>query len=107
MNPCMWFATYVTGVLASLVASVYYSITARQRGMHPLASRMTLGKMNMSLGVLVTLLGLNQLTFEPLDTIRVVIALLLLFVGGVNLFLGTRNFLHYRAAWQAELKKGS
>jgi YtpI-like protein len=68
---------------------------------------MTLGKMNMSLGVLVTLLGLNQLTFEPLDTIRVVIALLLLFVGGVNLFLGTRNFLHYRAAWQAELKKGS
>ncbi|KKX55484.1 hypothetical protein HN020_08530 [Brevibacillus borstelensis] len=103
----MWFATYMTGVIASLVASVYYSVTARQRGIHPLVSRMTLGKMNISLGVLVTLFGLNQFSFDELDQIRIFVALLLLFVGVINLVLGTRNYLRYRAAWQAEVKKSS
>ncbi|MEJ8546987.1 YtpI family protein [Brevibacillus borstelensis] len=103
----MWFATYMTGVIASLVASVYYSVTARQRGIHPLVSRMTLGKMNISLGILVSLFGLNQFSFAELDKIRIVVGLLLLFVGVVNLTLGTRNFLRYRAAWQAEVNKNS
>lgn len=103
----MWSAFYLTGVLASLVASVYFSIDARRKDIHPLASRMTLGKMNIALGVLVTLFGINQFTFEEVDTIRIVIALLLLFVGLINLFLGARNFFRYRAMWQTELKKGS
>ncbi|QQE73547.1 YtpI family protein [Brevibacillus composti] len=103
----MWFATYMTGVVASLVASVYYSVTARQRGTHPLASRMILGKMNISLGVLVSLFGLNQFSFDDLDTIRIVVGLLLLFVGVMNLVLGTRNYLRYRSAWMAEMKKSS
>lgn len=101
----MWFAFYFTGMLASIVASVYYSITARQRGMHPLASRMTLGKMNTAMGVLVTLFGLNQFTFEPLTSVRTVVGLILLLVGVVNLVLGFRNYLRYRAEWQAALKK--
>ncbi|GEB30618.1 YtpI family protein [Brevibacillus parabrevis] len=103
----MWSAFYLTGVLASLVASVYFSIHARRRGIHPLESRMTLGKMNIALGILVSLFGLNQLTFDTLDTIRIVVAIIMLIVGVLNLYLGTRNFLHYRSAWQAELKKGS
>jgi hypothetical protein len=103
----MWFAIYFTGMLASLVASVYYSITARQRGIHPLASRMNLGKMNVSLGVLVSLFGINQFTFEPLTGVRIAIGLLLLFVGVVNLFYGTRNYFRYRAEWQAAGKQGS
>ncbi|MDR5000383.1 YtpI family protein [Brevibacillus parabrevis] len=102
----MWSAFYLTGVLASLVASVYFSIHARRRGIHPLESRMTLGKMNIALGILVSLFGLNQLTFDTLDTIRIVVAIIMLIVGVLNLYLGTRNFLHYRSAWQAELKKG-
>ncbi|MGN7470788.1 YtpI family protein [Brevibacillus sp. SAFN-007a] len=102
----MWSAFYLTGVLASLVASVYFSIHARRRGIHPLESRMTLGKMNMALGILVSLFGLNQFTFDTLDTIRIVVAIVMLLVGAVNLYVGTRNFLHYRSAWQAELKKG-
>lgn len=102
----MWSAFYLTGVLASLVASVYFSIHARSRGIHPLAARMTLGKMNMALGVLVTLFGVNQFTFDELDAIRIVVALIMLLVGGVNLFLGTRHYLRYKTQWQAELKKG-
>ena len=103
----MWSAFYLTGVLASLVASVYFSIHARRRGIHPLESRMTLGKMNIALGILVSLFGLNQFTFDTLDTIRIVVAIIMLIVGVLNLYLGTRNFLHYRSAWQAELKKSS
>ncbi|WJQ84496.1 YtpI family protein [Brevibacillus brevis] len=102
----MWSAFYMTGVLASLVASVYYSIQARRRGIHPLESRMVLGKMNVSLGILVSLFGLNQFTFDSLDTIRIVVALIMLIVGVMNLFLGTRNYFRYRTAWQTELKKG-
>ncbi|EJL43500.1 hypothetical protein BAG01nite_16360 [Brevibacillus agri] len=102
----MWSAFYLTGVLASLVASVYFSIHARRRGIHPLESRMTLGKMNIALGILVSLFGLNQFTFDTLDTIRIVVAIVMLLVGVMNLYLGTRNFLHYRSAWRAELKKG-
>ncbi|GIO04297.1 hypothetical protein J31TS6_03250 [Brevibacillus reuszeri] len=101
----MWSAIYMTGVLASLVASVYFSMHARRRGIHPLESRMTLGKMNVALGILVSLFGLNQFTFETLDTIRIVVALIMLVVGVINLFLGTRNYFRYRTAWQAELKK--
>lgn len=101
----MWSAIYMTGVLASLVASVYFSMHARRRGIHPLESRMTLGKMNVALGILVSLFGLNQFTFETLDTIRIVVALIMLVVGVINLFLGTRNYFRYHTAWQAELKK--
>lgn len=103
----MWSAFYLTGVLASLVASVYFSIEARRRGIHPLLSRMTLGKMNMALGLLVTLFGINQFTFEELDPIRITIGLILLFVGVMNLFLGARNYSRYRHDWQSECKKGS
>lgn len=102
----MWSAFYFTGVLASLVASVYYSVHARRRGIHPLESRMLLGKMNVSLGILVTLFSVNQFTFEDLDTIRIVVAIVMLIVGALNLVLGTRNYFRYRTAWQAELKKG-
>lgn len=87
--------------------AVYYSITARQRNMHPLASRMTLGKMNMAIGVLFLLLGGNQFTFEDLTGIRIGVALVLMFMGGINFILGTRNFLQYRRSWLAEVKKNS
>ncbi|QRG68944.1 YtpI family protein [Brevibacillus choshinensis] len=102
----MWSAFYLTGVLASLVASVYFSIHARRQGTHPLASRMILGKMNISLGVLVSLFGVNQFTFEELDTIRIVVALVMLLVGIINLYLGTRNYFRYKTLWLAECKKG-
>ncbi|CAM3485011.1 hypothetical protein EDM52_18725 [Brevibacillus invocatus] len=101
----MWQAFFLTGVLATLVASVYFSMAARRRGIHPLESRMTLGKMNVCLGIFVSLLGFNQFTFEELDTIRIVVALVLIFVGAMNLFLGSRNFFRYRRAWQEEASK--
>jgi len=103
----MWFAFYFTGVLASLVASVYYSIMARRRGIHPLEGRMTLGKMNMALGSLLLLFGANQFTFDDLTTVRIVIALILLAVGGVNLLYGARHFWRYRREWKAALQKES
>jgi hypothetical protein len=102
----MWFAFYFTGVLASLVASVYYSVTARRRGMHPLESRMILGKMNMALGVLVLLFGANQFTFEPLTAVRVAVGAILLFVGAINLFFGTKNYSRYKREWQQAVKQG-
>jgi uncharacterized membrane protein HdeD (DUF308 family) len=101
----MWFAFYFTGLLASLVASVYYSVTARRRGIHPLESRMTLGKMNMALGVLVLLFGANQFTFESLTTVRVVVGAILLFVGAINLFFGARNYFRYKNEWREAVKK--
>jgi uncharacterized membrane protein len=94
-------------VLASLVASVYYSITARRRDMHPLAGRMTLGKMNVSLGILVLFFGVNQFTYEPLTTVRIVVGLLFLFVGGINLVLGIRNYIRHRREWQEVMKRES
>lgn len=102
----MWSAFYITGVLGSLVASVYFSIQARRQGIHPLVSRMTLGKMNIALGILVSLFGINQFTFDQLDTIRIVVALVMLAVGLINLYMGIRHYLRYRAAWRDEWKKG-
>ncbi|UFJ41516.1 YtpI family protein [Brevibacillus humidisoli] len=96
----MWTAFYATGLLASLVGSVYYSVMARRSGIHPLQARMTLGKMNMALGVLMLLFGCNQFTYEPLTTVRLIVALVFLFVGGVNLIAGTRRYLSYRHQWK-------
>ncbi|MET3290979.1 UNVERIFIED_CONTAM: sugar phosphate permease [Brevibacillus sp. OAP136] len=101
----MWFAIYLTGFIGSLVLALYFSIMARQRGIHPLASRMTLGKMNMAIGVLFTLMALNQFTFEDLTGVRIGVALVLLLVGLVNLIFGTRNYIQYRRGWIMELKK--
>ncbi|WP_134686331.1 YtpI family protein [Brevibacillus migulae] len=103
----MWSAFYMTGVLASLVGSVYFSISARRRELHPLAARMTLGKMNMSLGILLLLFGINQYTFEPLTTVRVIVGLLFLLVGLFNFIQGTRNFLTNRREWNAFQNKES
>jgi cytochrome c biogenesis protein CcdA len=101
----MWTALYLTGVLASLVASVYYSVTARRRDMHPLAARMTLGKMNVAMGILLLFFGTNQFTYEPLTTTRVVVAVVFLLLGGVNAVLGTRNFLAWRKEWREAVKQ--
>ncbi|GAA4711991.1 YtpI family protein [Brevibacillus fulvus] len=103
----MWFAVYMTGMIASLIASVYYSTTARQRGLHPLQSRMILGKMNVSLGVLVLLFGINQFTFADLSSLRIAVGIVLLFVGAVNLIFGLRNFFRYRQQWQNAAKNES
>ncbi|WP_139491752.1 YtpI family protein [Brevibacillus dissolubilis] len=101
----MWFAFYFTGIIAALAMSVYYSVTARRRGIHPLESRMTLGKMNVALGLLMLLFGANQYTFEDLTTVRIVIGALLMFVGAVNFYLGGKNYVNYRREWMMELKK--
>jgi len=103
----MWSAFYLTGVLASLIGSVYYSVNGRRREMHPLEARMTLGKMNMSLGVLLLLFGINQYTYEPLTTVRVIVGLMFLLVGLFNFIKGTRNFLTNRREWMTYLKKES
>jgi glucan phosphoethanolaminetransferase (alkaline phosphatase superfamily) len=91
--------------MASIVMALFFSITARQRGIHPLASRMTLGKMNMALGILFVLMSINQFTFNNLTGVRIAVALLLLFVGLVNLILGTRNYIRYRRSWITEVKR--
>jgi YtpI-like protein len=95
----MWFAFYSTGLVVSLIASVYYSIHARRKGVHPLESRMILGKMNIALGCLLILFGSNQFTFADLDTIRIIVAIVMLLVGCVNLVLGLKNFFSYRREW--------
>ncbi len=101
----MWFAVYFTGLIGSLAAGVYFSVTARQRGIHPLESRMILGKMNVALGCLLLLLGINQFTFPSLTTVRVVVALVFLSLGGVNLTMGMRNYLRYRREWQQVVRQ--
>ncbi len=96
----MWFPFYVTGLAASLVGWVYYSISARRRGIHPLESRMILGKMNVMLGLLLLFLGANQFTFDSLSAVRIVVAILFLLVGAVNFLFGFRNYLTYRREWK-------
>ncbi|MGD8188419.1 YtpI family protein [Brevibacillus ginsengisoli] len=95
----MWFATYVTGLAGSLMGWVYYSISARRRGIHPLESKMILGKMNVMLGLLLLFLGANQFTFDNLDATRIIVACLFLGVGGINLILGLRNYLRFKREW--------
>ncbi|WP_232698863.1 YtpI family protein [Brevibacillus daliensis] len=96
----MWNAIYVTGIVAACIMGVFYSISARRRGLHPAESRMILGKMNISLGLLLLLLGTNQFTFEDVTTIRVVVAIIMLIVGTTNLVLGFRNYLYYKKDWR-------
>ncbi|WP_019121935.1 YtpI family protein [Brevibacillus massiliensis] len=103
----MWLAIYYTGVLASLIASVYFSINARRSGIHPLESRFTLGKMNAAMGCLLLLLGINQFTFETITTVRAVVGIVFILVGGVNLVLGLRNYVSYRREWRNLAKKNS
>lgn len=104
-DEAMWFAFYLTGVLASLVGSVYYSISARSRALHPVAARMTLGKMNMCLGALLLLFGSNQFTFDELTTARIAVGLMFIAVGLINLIMGTRNYVANRREWLAIQKK--
>ncbi|MBO8163690.1 MAG: hypothetical protein H0Z34_08275 [Brevibacillus sp.] len=101
----MWAAFYITGLIAALTGSVYYSVNARRSGIHPLQSRMLLGRMNMSLGLLLLLFGVNQFTYDPLTTIRVMVSIVFLFVGGVNLVFGTRRYLTYRRQWREAEKQ--
>jgi peptidoglycan biosynthesis protein MviN/MurJ (putative lipid II flippase) len=96
----MWFAIYLTGLTATLILGVYYSMAARRAGIHPLESRMTLGKMNISLGIMLLLLGVNQFTYEDLDAVRAGVAIVFLFVGGTNLVMGVRNYVRYRREWR-------
>ncbi|TPG87843.1 hypothetical protein EEL32_10480 [Brevibacillus laterosporus] len=95
----MWFAIYFTGMIASLIMGVYYSINARRRGLHPLQSRMTLGKMNISLGCLLILFGLNQFSFQDLDSIRIGVAFVMLLVGIINLVIGIKHYTRNKQEW--------
>ncbi|MGC5324287.1 YtpI family protein [Brevibacillus sp. SYSU BS000544] len=101
----MWFAFYLTGMIASLGGWVYYSVMARRTGIHPYESRMTLGKMNVMLGCLLLLLGSNQLANETLSTARLSVAILFILVGGINFFLGFRNYFRFRSEWRKAIDK--
>lgn len=103
----MWFATYVTGLAGSLIGWVYYSISARRRGIHPLESRMILGKMNVMLGLLLLFLGVHQFTFDNLDAPRIIVACVFIGVGIINFFLGFRNYFRFKREWKAEQGKKS
>jgi hypothetical protein len=101
----MWFSFYMTGLLACLIGAVFFSVHGRRPGIHPLESRMIKGKLNMVLGTLMLLFGINQFTFDPISTVRLVVAFVFLAMGGINLIFGFRNYATNRKLWKAEQNK--
>ncbi|ERI08596.1 YtpI family protein [Aneurinibacillus aneurinilyticus] len=80
-------------IILSATFAIYYAITWRSQP--GIMARIYQARMNISMGIALLGIGFNQVTFEGMDTIRLIIGIVLLFVGGVNLILGIRNLNYF------------
>lgn len=62
----------------------------------PLGRKVGQALMNIFMGVTLILFSANQFLFPDLTKTRVIIASLLLFLGGVNLIMGMKNYRYYK-----------
>ncbi|KPD09672.1 hypothetical protein AM501_03275 [Aneurinibacillus migulanus] len=80
-------------IILSATFAIYYAITWRSQP--GIMARIYQARMNIGMGIALLGIGFNQVTFENMDTIRLIIGIVLLFVGGVNLVLGIRNLNYF------------
>ncbi|RXT04795.1 YtpI family protein [Ammoniphilus sp. CFH 90114] len=81
--------------IASLFLTIVFGFQYRMVK-QPLGRKMGQALMNIFMGITLILFSINQYLFPDLTTIRIVIASLLLFLGGVNLVMGLKNYRYYK-----------
>lgn len=84
------------GVIASLAATVYYSLRYR-RSADPKTRGLLSARMNIVMGIMLILLALIQMLLFTGSTIRVIVGAVFLLLGLFNLFAGLRNHSVYRS----------
>ncbi|OUM96140.1 MAG: hypothetical protein A9Z00_07335 [Thermobacillus sp. ZCTH02-B1] len=93
------------GVLATLGATVYYSLRYR-RSADPKTRGILQARMNIVMGVMLILLALIQMLLFPGSTVRVIIGTVFLLLGLFNLFAGLRNHSVFRSMKQKDSEQG-
>ncbi|GEN32607.1 MULTISPECIES: YtpI family protein [Aneurinibacillus] len=86
-------AIFTIIIILSATFALYYAITWRSQP--GVIARIYQARMNIGMGIFLLGVGFNQLTFEHVDTIRLVIGIVFLLIGGVNLVLGIRNLRYF------------
>lgn len=84
----------VTTVVAGLAFSFYYSFKSR-RMKDPVHVRFYQSKMNISIGVALVGLALNQFLFYDFSGIRLAIGIVFLLLGLFNFIMGIKNYRFY------------
>lgn len=84
------------GVIASLAATVYYSLKHR-RSADPKTRGLLAARMNIVMGIMLILLALIQMLLFTGSTVRVIVGAVFLLLGLFNLFAGLRNHSIYRS----------
>ncbi|AMA73980.1 YtpI-like protein [Aneurinibacillus thermoaerophilus] len=80
-------------IILSATIAIYYAITWRSQP--GVIARIYQARMNIGMGIFLLGVGTNQLMFDDVDTIRLVIGIILLFIGAVNLIMGIRNLTYF------------
>ncbi|WP_047153125.1 YtpI family protein [Aneurinibacillus tyrosinisolvens] len=96
----MSFIALIT--IAAIVAGLYYSFSwRRQPGV---MARIYQARMNVSFGVFLLGLAINQFAFTDLSAIRIIIGIVFLLIGAVNLVTGLRNHVYFMKRKNEESK---
>ncbi|MBN6188000.1 hypothetical protein JQN58_14085 [Aneurinibacillus sp. BA2021] len=96
-------AIFTIILILSATVALYYAITWRSQ--HGVKARIYQSRMNIAMGIFLLGVGFNQLTFEGADTIRFIIGIVFLLIGGVNLFMGVRNLRYFMKLQKEEGEK--
>ncbi|MED0737647.1 YtpI family protein [Aneurinibacillus thermoaerophilus] len=80
-------------IILSATIAIYYAITWRSQP--GVIARIYQARMNIGMGIFLLGVGTNQLMFDDVDTIRLVIGIIFLFIGAVNLIMGIRNLTYF------------
>lgn len=82
----------ITTLFLTVIFGFQYRMTK-----NPLARKIGQAIMNMFMGTTLILFAINQFLFPDQTKIRVIIGVLLLFLGIINLFMGFKNYRYYKA----------
>lgn len=80
-------------LILSATVALYYAITWRSQP--GVKARIYQSRMNVAMGIFLLGVGFNQVTFDEVDTIRIIIGIVFLLIGGINLIMGIRNLRYF------------
>jgi hypothetical protein len=78
-------------VVVSAAFSIYYSYRSR-KAHSPLHAHYYRAKMNICLGIVLPLLGLNQYIAYDFSAVRAIIGAIFIALGLLNFFFGVKNY---------------
>lgn len=92
-----WFQTLLTAlILLALGASVFYSFSYRRKR-DPALRGLSAAKMNISMGLLLLLLAVMQVSQFEMSSLRLVLGTVFALIGLFNLFAGLKNRTYFRS----------